>query len=234
MIMKTKAPFLFTLLFIVVLSFEAFSQLTGVGSVIDVDGNKTRMNLRAGEAVPNDAVLKPYLSENYREGVVTFTDGSTREGAFRYKVDEELLEFEGESKNHVWNTVLRFNWLNQETGEVEYFENLKKIWPKSAYGGFVRKISDKVLAKAMMDYVAPTRNPSFDMGDPKSYLVVEEYYFALMDGDLIELPKPKNDFFKTFGKHEKEVKKQASKANLKHNNDDGVVGIIDIYESLNN
>ncbi|MFC2187701.1 hypothetical protein ACFCT7_10305 [Fulvivirgaceae bacterium LMO-SS25] len=232
--MKNKLSFLFMLLFIVFQSLESFSQLTGIGSVIDVNGNKTRMNYRAGEAVSNDAILKPYLSENYREGVVTFTDESTKKGAFRYKVDEELLEFQDESKNYVWNTILKFEWLNPDTGKIEYYENLKKIWPKSEYGGFVRKISDKVMAKALIDYVAPTRDPSFDMGDPKSYLVVAEYYFAFIDGKLVELPKPKNDFFKIFGKHEKEVKKQASKAKLKHTSDEGVIAIIDIYESLNN
>jgi hypothetical protein len=232
LIMNTKILLPIAFLSLVFLSFESFSQLTGVGSVIDVDGNKTRMNLRAGEAPSNDAVSKPYMSENYRVGVVVFSDGSTKEGAFRYKVDEELLEFEGESENYLFNKVLNFNWLNAETGQIEYYENLKKIYPKSEYGGFARKISDKVIAKPLMDYVAPTRDPSFDMGDPRSYLVVSEYYFVFIDSKMIELPKTKNDFFKPFGKYEKEVKKQASKAKLKHNNDEGVVGILKIYESL--
>ncbi len=232
--MKTKLSFLLSLVFVMFLSFQSFSQLSGIGTVIDVSGNQTRMTVRTGEIVPDEAIVKPYLNENYRTGVVTFVDESTKEGAFRYKVDEEVLEFQGETEKYVWNNIVKFNWLNPETGEIEYYENLIKLWPKSEFGGLARKLSDKVISKAFMDYVAPTRDPRMDVGDPNSYIVVSEYYFAILDNELVEFPKSKGDFFKIFGEHEKEVKKQASKAKLKHNEDEGVVGIVDIYESILN
>ena len=230
--MKTNLTFLFTFIFVAFLTFESFSQLTGIGTVIDVSGNQTRMTVRTGEMVPDEAIVKPYLNEDYRTGVVTFIDESTKEGAFRYKVDEEVLEFQGDSEKYSWSNIVKFNWLNPETGEVEHYENLMKIWPRSEFGGLARKLSDKVISKAFMDYIAPTRDPRMDVGDPNSYIVVNEYYFALIENKLVELPKSKSDFFKVFGEHEKEVKKEASRAKLKHNDDEGVVGIIDIYEAI--
>ena len=221
-----------TFIFLVTLSTNAFSQLTGIGSALDVNGNQTRMIVRAGEIIDENAIIKPYLDENYRLGVVTFVGGTTKEGAFRYKVDEELIEFQDEDSFYSYENILKFNWKNTSTGATEDYENLKKIWPRSEYGGLARKINDKVISKAFMDYVAPTRSPSMDMGDPKSYYVVNEYYLALIDNKLIEFPRSKKDFFKVFGKYEKEVKKQASKEKFKHDEDKGVIGIINFYENI--
>ncbi len=230
--MKTRISIVSTFLFVFILSTTAFSQLTGIGTVIDVSGNQARMIVRTGEMVPDAAIVQPYLNEDYRIGVVTFTDQTTKEGSFRYKVDEELIEFQGNELTYPWGNIVRFNWLNPDIEEIEYFENLKKIWPQSEFGGLARKVSDKIISKAFMDYVAPTRDPRMDMGDFNSYVVVNEYYFAIIDDNLIELPKSKSDFFAVFGEYEKEVKKQASKEKFKHDEDKGVIGIINLYENI--
>jgi len=205
------------------------AQLTGVGTMIDLSDNMGRMHIRTGEQVREASVMKPYLSEDYFNGVITLTNGTTVPGAFRYNVMDEELEMMGSDQKYLWKVVEKFEWDNKITGNRETWQNIKRIWPAFEYGGFGLKLSDQVVAKYFMDYIAPTRDPKMDVGDPNSYYIAELYHYAILDNKLMEIPKSKNDFFKMFGDWEKVMKKHASKEKLKHNNSSDIAELMAVY-----
>jgi hypothetical protein len=214
---------------LILYSGSSFAQLTGFGTMVDLSERTGRMHIRTGETLNSGAINKPYISEDYFPGKITLLNGSEIDGFIRYHVMDEMLEVMGSDKTYSWNTVEKFEWDNKNSGEREVWQNVKKIWPAFEYGGFAQLINDKTVAKYFMDYVAPTRDPAMDVGDPNAYNVVSLYHYAILDNELVELPKGKSEFFKVFGDWEKVMKKHAQKEKLKHDTSKDVGELISVY-----
>lgn len=206
--------------------------LSGFGTMIDLSEKYGRMHIRTGEQLKDGAIMEPYLSEEFRRGSITLTNGNTLEGGLRYNVLDETIEFMGTDQAYPWNLVAKFSWTNPETGKVEEWENIKKIWPAFEYGGFGRKLNDFLIAKYFMDYIAPTRSQTIDVGDPSAYYRAALYHYAILDGKLIELPKGKNEFFRMFGDWEKVMRKHAQKEKLKHTESEHIANLLTAYNKI--
>lgn len=226
---KTLPGFLALAAGLILYSSSSFAQLTGFGTMIDLSERTGRMHIRTGETVNTNAITKPYIAEEYFPGKITLLDGNEIDGFIRYHVMDEMLEVMGTDQTYAWNIVERFEWDNKISGEREVWQNVKKVWPAFEYGGFARLINDKVVAKYFMDYIPPTRDPKMDVGDPNAYNVVSLYHYAILDNELVEMPKSKGDFFKVFGDWEKVMKKHAQKEKLKHDNSEDIGELISVY-----
>ena len=195
------------------------SQISGTGGADIRFGGNRMMSVRSRLPEGKKTIdYKPHLFETGRDTKVITLKGDTITGWYKYNMETESLDQPGTEKSIPWNEVKSFTFAAQDEMPEVSFSNIKLVWPKSEYGGFIQDVKSSAFVKVKhyLEFIPSDFNPSTGIGSLKDQIVQTETRYLKVGERWLELPDTKGAFYNMFGKMSEPLRKQARKSKWKY------------------
>lgn len=146
-------------------------------------------------------VYSPYLFEEFRETKIVLLSNEIIRGKYKYNMEFELLENADGDSTVRWNYVRSFTFLASDQQEEVTFSNIKLVWPKSEYGGFIQDIqsSEYIKVKHYLVFLPRDYDPSTEIGSHNDRIEKTEARYWKVNFEWRELPDLRGTFYNLFG-----------------------------------